>query len=68
VEKFEVGSLVKFLDDFESESLPNVGIILEIISFDELLGEELGKGIMWFSVQFGDVDMVVSSEMIILMN
>ena len=68
MEKFEVGSLVKFLDDFESESLPNVGIILEIISFDELLGEELGKGIMWFSVQFGDVDMVVSSEMIILMN
>ncbi len=68
MEKFEVGSLVKFLEDFESEVIPNVGIILEIISFDELLGEELGKGIMWFSVQFGDVDMVVSSEMIILMN
>ena len=68
MEKFEVGSLVKFLEDFESEVMPNVGIILEIISFDELLGEELGKGIMWFSVQFGDVDMVVSSEMIILMN
>tara|TARA_R100001224_G_C3910321_1_gene111707 strand:+ start:139 stop:345 length:207 start_codon:yes stop_codon:yes gene_type:complete len=68
VEKFEVGSLVKFLEDFESEVIPNVGIILEIISFDELLGEELGQGIMWFSVQFGDVDMVVSSEMIILMN
>ena len=68
MEKFEVGSLVKFLEDFESEVIPNVGIILEIISFDELLGEELGRGIMWFSVQFGDVDMVVSSEMIILMN
>ncbi len=68
MEKFEVGSLVKFLEDFESEVIPNVGIILEIISFDELLGEELGQGIMWFSVQFGDVDMVVSSEMIILMN
>ena len=68
MEKFEVGSLVKFLEDFESEVIPNVGIILEIISFDELLGEELGQGIMWCSVQFGDVDMVVSSEMIILMN
>lgn len=68
MEKFEVGSLVKFLEDFESEVIPNVGIVLEIISFDELIGEELGKGIMWFSVQFGDVDMVVSSEMIILMN
>ncbi len=68
MEKFEVGSLVKFLEDFESEVIPNVGIVLEIISFDELIGEELGKGIMWFSVQFGDIDMVVSSEMIILMN
>jgi len=28
----------------------------------------LGMGITWYSVQFGDVDMVVSSEMIILIN
>jgi hypothetical protein len=68
VESIEVGSLVRFLEDFESETIPNVGIVLATISFDELIGEDLGKGIMWFSVQFGDIDMVVSSEMIILMN
>lgn len=68
MENFQVGCLVQFLDDFKSETLPNVGIILEVISFDELLGEELGKGITWFSVQFGEVDIVVSSEMIILLN
>lgn len=63
-----VGSLVRFLDDFESETIPNVGLVLAVISFDELVGEELGRGITWYSVQFGDVDMVVSSEMIILLN
>jgi hypothetical protein len=68
VKQFEVGSLVKFLDEFESETISNVGIIIEIISFDELVGEELGRGITWYSVLFGDVDMVVSSEMIILLN
>jgi len=68
VEKFEVGSLVKFLDEFESETISNIGIILEIISFDELVGEDLGRGITWYSVLFGDIDMVVSSEMIILLN
>ena len=68
MEKFEVGSLVKFLDEFESETISNVGIVIEIISFDELVGEELGRGITWYSVLFGDVDMVVSSEMIILLS
>jgi hypothetical protein len=68
VEKFEVGSLVKFLEDFESETIPNVGIVLEVISFDELVGEDLGQGITWYSVLFGDIDMVVSSEMIILLS
>jgi len=68
MEKFEVGSLVKFLDEFESETISNIGIILEIISFDELVGEDLGRGITWYSVLFGDIDMVVSSEMIILLN
>lgn len=68
MKQFEVGSLVKFLDEFESETISNVGIIIEIISFDELVGEELGRGITWYSVLFGDVDMVVSSEMIILLN
>jgi len=68
VEKFEVGSLVKFLEDFESETIPNVGIVLEVISFDALVGEDLGQGITWYSVLFGDIDMVVSSEMIILLS
>jgi len=68
VEKFEVGSLVVFLEDFQSETLPNVGIVLAVISFDELLGEDLGQGITWYSVMFGHVDIVVSSEMIILLN
>ncbi len=68
MEKFEVGCLVKFLEDFESETIPNVGIVLEVISFDELVGEDLGQGITWYSVLFGDIDMVVSSEMIILLS
>jgi len=68
VEKFEVGSLVVFLEDFQSETLPNVGIVLAVISFDELLGEDFGQGITWYSVMFGRVDIVVSSEMIILLN
>lgn len=68
MDRFEVGDLVIFLDDFQSETIPNVGIILEIIDFDELLGEDLGKGITWYSVMFGTVDIVVSSEMIILLN
>lgn len=68
MEKFQVGSLVRFLEDFESETIPNIGIVLEVICFDDLVGEDLGKGIKWYSVLFGDVDMVVSSEMIILLN
>ncbi len=63
-----VGSLVIFLEDFMSETIPNVGIVLSIISFDELVGEELGKGITWYSVMFGEIDIVVSSEMVILLN
>tara|TARA_Y100000114_G_scaffold55648_2_gene50912 strand:- start:673 stop:879 length:207 start_codon:yes stop_codon:yes gene_type:complete len=68
VNEIGVGSLVIFLEDFMSESIPNVGIVLSIISFDELVGEELGKGITWYSVMFGEVDIVVSSEMVILLN
>ena len=68
MDKFEVGDLVIFLEDFQSDTLPNVGLVLEIICFDELLGEEVGKGITWYSVMFGEVDIVVSSEMIILLN
>lgn len=68
MEDIQVGSLVEFLDDFKGETIPNVGIVLAIISFDELLGEDFGNGIMWYSVKFGDVDIVVSSEMIILLN
>ena len=66
--EIEVGSLVIFLEDFMSESIPNVGIVLSIISFDDLVGEELGKGITWYSVMFGEVDIVVSSEVVILLN
>ena len=68
MENIEVGSLVIFLEDFQSETIPNVGIVLKVISFDELVGEELGKGITWYSVMFGEVDIVVSSEMVILLN
>ena len=68
MDEIGVGSLVIFLEDFMSETIPNVGIVLSIISFDELVGEELGKGITWYSVMFGEVDIVVSSEMIILLN
>jgi hypothetical protein len=68
VDKIEVGSLVIFLEDFMSDTIPNVGIVLAIISFDELVGEQLGKGITWYSVMFGEVDIVVSSEMVILLN
>ena len=68
MDEIGVGSLVIFLEDFQSESIPNVGIVLSIISFDELVGEELGKGITWYSVMFGEVDIVVSSEMVILLN
>lgn len=68
MDKIEVGSLVIFLEDFMSDTIPNVGIVLAIISFDELVGEQLGKGITWYSVMFGEVDIVVSSEMVILLN
>ena len=68
MDEIGVGSLVIFLEDFQSETIPNVGIVLSIISFDELVGEELGKGITWYSVLFGEVDIVVSSEMVILLN
>lgn len=63
-----VGSLVEFLEEFKSDVIPNIGIVIEIISFDELLGEEFGRGITWYSVLFGEVDIVVSSEMIILIS
>lgn len=68
MDKIEVGSLVIFLEDFMSDTIPNVGIVLAIISFDQLVGEQLGKGITWYSVMFGEVDIVVSSEMVILLN
>jgi len=68
VDEIGVGSLVIFLEDFMSDTIPNVGIVLSVISFDELVGDELGQGITWYSVMFGEVDIVVSSEMIILLN
>lgn len=68
MDEIGVGSLVIFLEDFQSETIPNVGIVLSVISFDKLIGEDLGKGITWYSVMFGEIDIVVSSEMIILLN
>lgn len=68
MDKIEIGSLVIFLEDFMSDTIPNVGIVLSVISFDDLVGEELGKGITWYSVMFGEIDIVVSSEMVILLN
>ncbi len=63
-----VGSLVIFMKDFQSETIPNVGIVLEVITFDELIGEFYGVEVVWYAVLFGEVDMVVSSEMITLLN
>ena len=68
MDEIGIGSLVIFLEDFMSDTIPNVGIVLSVISFDELVGEELGKGITWYSVMFGEIDIVVSSEMVILLN
>ena len=59
-----VGSLVIFIEDFQSETIPNVGIVLEVIVFDELIGDFYGVEVVWYAVLFGEVDMVVSSEMI----
>ena len=63
-----VGSLVIFMKDFQSETIPNVGIVLEVIAFDELIGDFYGVEVVWYAVLFGEVDMVVSSEMITLLN
>ena len=63
-----VGSLVIFLKEFRGDSIPNVGIVLEVIAFDELIGDFYGSEVVWYAVLFGEVDMVVSSEMIILLN
>lgn|GEM_PF-3529195 len=63
-----VGSLVIFIEDFQSETIPNVGIVLEVIAFDELIGDFYGVEVVWYAVLFGEVDMVVSSEMINLLS
>tara|TARA_Y100001972_G_C7615811_1_gene308779 strand:+ start:806 stop:1012 length:207 start_codon:yes stop_codon:yes gene_type:complete len=68
VDEIGVGSLVIFHENFTSEIIPNVGIVLSIISFDDLSNEKLNGDIIWYSVKFGDVDIVVSSEMVILLN
>jgi|TARA_R110000782_G_scaffold267928_1_gene363796 hypothetical protein len=68
VKDIVVGSLVIFMKDFQSETIPNVGIVLEVITFDELIGEFYGVEVVWYAVLFGEVDMVVSSEMVTLLN
>lgn len=68
MDDIKVGSLVIFLEEFKGDTIPNVGLVMEIITFDELIGDLYGSEIIWYAVLFGDVDMVVSSEMIILLN
>jgi hypothetical protein len=68
VNNIVVGSLVIFLEEFRGDSIPNVGIVLEVIAFDELIEDFYGSEVVWYAVLFGEVDMVVSSEMIILLN
>jgi|TARA_R110000772_G_scaffold59333_3_gene134352 hypothetical protein len=68
VKEIEVGSLVAFVKKFKSEAIPNIGIVMEIISFDDLLVDDFYEEVIWYSVRFGHVDLAVSSEMIILLN
>ena len=68
MKEIKAGSLVMFLEEFRGDSIPNVGIVLEVIAFDELIGDFYGPEVVWYAVLFGEVDMVVSSEMIILLN
>ena len=68
MENIQVGSLVEFLEEFKSETTPNIGIVLSVVSFDNLPDVDFGKEIVWYSVRFGRIDIVVSSEMIILLN
>tara|TARA_R110001632_G_scaffold201311_1_gene324292 strand:+ start:586 stop:792 length:207 start_codon:yes stop_codon:yes gene_type:complete len=68
VDDIKVGSLVIFLEEFKGNTIPNVGLVMEIIVFDELIGDFYGVEVVWYAVLFGDVDMVVSSEMVVLLN
>ena len=68
MKEIKAGSLVMFLEEFRGDSIPNVGIVLEVIAFDELIEDFYGSEVVWYAVLFGEVDMVVSSEMIILLN
>lgn len=63
-----VGCLVKFLEDFESDGIPSVGIVVGIMPTNYCIIEEFDLGIKWYSVLFGKTEVVVSSEMIILLN
>lgn len=68
MDDIKVGSLVIFLEEFKGNTIPNVGLVMEIIVFDELIGDFYGMEVVWYAVLFGDVDMVVSSEMVVLLN
>jgi hypothetical protein len=68
VEKIEVGSLVIFLEEFRGDTIPNVGIVVDVITFDKSIDLLIDTEVVWYAVLFGDVDMVVSSEMVILLN
>ena len=68
MKEIEVGSLVIFSKEFRSETIPNVGIVLEVIVLDDSLVADFYEEVKWYSVMFGHVDIVVSSEMINLLN
>lgn len=68
MEKIEVGSLVIFLEEFRGDTIPNVGIVVDVITFDKSIDLLIDSEVVWYAVLFGDVDMVVSSEMVILLN
>ncbi len=68
MEKIEVGSLVVFLEEFKGNTLPNVGIVVEIVTFGDVTLEGCDSKIIWYAVMFGEVGIVVSSEMVTLLN
>ena len=66
--EIKVGSLVIFLEEFKSDTIPNVGLVMEIVTFDESIEDFCDIEVVWYAVLFGDVSMVISSEMVVLLN
>lgn len=61
-----LGSLVEFLYDFET--VPKIGFVVQVMPVDEELNKALGCDLRWYAVQFGDIQLVVSEEMIKLIS